>query len=181
MLAFTDLTGKRFGRWTVIKLAYHGKAYDARRRKRRIIHWRCRCDCGIELAVNGANLQRGLTRSCGCLRRDTTRRLSTKHGHATRKNYTGVYSCWAAMLSRCYDRNQRSYRNYGGRGIKVCKRWLKFENFLADMGPRPSGLTLDRINNDGNYKPSNCRWATWSEQVKNRRYLGRSLSRRPGQ
>ncbi|MFA5252819.1 MAG: hypothetical protein WC454_09595 [Phycisphaerae bacterium] len=91
------------------------------------------------------------------------------HDHAHRGSQTPTYQCWAAMLRRCRNKNTKDYPGYGGRGISVCERWLKYENFLADMGERPLGLTLDRINNDGNYEVNNCRWATHKEQAQNRR------------
>jgi hypothetical protein len=132
----------------------------------------CRCDCGVELTVVGGSLQAGLSRSCGCLRNELAAargRASTRHGHYAGDVASRTYASWRGMHKRCKDPNNASYANYGERGIVVCERWASFENFLADMGERPEGLTLDRIDNDANYEPGNCRWATPTEQSRNRR------------
>jgi hypothetical protein len=152
---FIDITGKRFDRWFVLERA-------GRRRKR----WLCRCICGAERAVHGSRLRNGTSRSCGCLRR--------RHGHSgngKKRKPSRTYKSWESMHWRCNDLQNP---NYGGRGITVCARWRKFENFLADMGKRPRGKTLDRIDPDGNYEPGNCRWATPTEQYFNRRCLVRA-------
>lgn len=150
-----DIVGQRFGRLVV--QAYVGKS-----------HWRCLCDCGNESIVYTTKLGAGQTRSCGCLIRDVTRARSLKHGHSHRDKLTREYSAWVNMRQRCINPNVRQYPNYGGRGIKVCDRWEVFENFLADMGAQPSGLTLDRIDVDGDYEPDNCRWADMTTQENNR-------------
>ena len=148
-----DLVDQVFERLTVIHR--HGKD------KHRQAIWLCVCSCGNEVKALGGNLRRGLTKSCGCLR-DENR---TKHGMWG----TPTYWIWHGMLDRCRNHNSESYHNYGARGITVCDRWIEFENFLEDMGERPEGLSIDRIENSGNYEPSNCRWATQKEQGRNRR------------
>lgn len=154
-----DRTGKRYGRLLVVSL----------KRATPPVLWLCQCDCGKRLVIRG-NYLSGRTRSCGCLRVDTGREkgeLTAKH----RDINSPEYAAWANMRDRCRNPNNHAYKNYGGRGIKVCKRWDKYENFLSDMGRRPSSKhSLDRYpDNDGDYKKSNCRWATVKEQGNNRR------------
>lgn len=128
--------------------------------------WKVRCDCGTEFIAVGCSLITGNTKSCGCYSKD----VHTTHGCATRKGTINEYAIWASMKNRCLSPTANCYHHYGGRGIKVCKRWLKFENFLKDMGKRPSAKhSVERIDNNGDYDPSNCMWATRSVQNVNKR------------
>lgn len=160
---FIDLTGHKFDRWTVESFS---------RRSGKTAMWNCRCECGTQREVSGNNLNRGYSRSCGCWHREIAHNVNYKHGHSAIRG--SIYNSWVSMRNRCNNRNDPSYKYYGGRGITYCERWEKFENFLADMEPTwQECLSLDRIDNDGNYAPENCRWATQSEQVKNQRHTPR--------
>ncbi len=158
---FIDLTGKKFSRWTVVK--YDGKRGPAH-------YWKCKCRCGNVKSVYGGNLVNGKSQSCDCLRIEATIKAKTTHGCAPKRGVTKEYSIWAGMISRCENPKVKKFDIYGGRGIKVCKRWRNsFPNFLADMGKRPKGLTIDRFpDKDGDYRPGNCRWANWFQQARNR-------------
>ena len=157
-----DLVGQTFGRLFVAARAGTNSA------GRRL--WRCHCACGRTVTTNTRALTAGETSSCGCYRSERIKALSTKHGHSPRYNHSRTYVAWRSMLSRCLNPKHPHYDLYGGRGVKVCARWRRsFTAFLADMGAKPAGLTLDRIDPYGNYTPSNCRWATWSEQRLNQR------------
>lgn len=157
-MRFKDLTNQKFGRWLVLS-----KAQKLLSEKR--IFWVCLCECGEQGCVAGGDLVSGHSRSCGCYRKDATVARNTRHG----KFGTKTHTTWLAMRRRCFDKNFEKYKTYGGRGITVCDRWLDFNNFFQDMGERPEGKTLDRINPEGNYEPGNCRWATAKEQSQNRR------------
>lgn len=155
-----SLAGKRFG-FLVAETPTHTKG-----RSRRIVAWECKCDCGNRATVGAQRLKSGNTKSCGCLAKLTQSRLS--HGFCRKSGRASEYTSWSMMKNRCSNPKANRYHNYGGRGIKVCKRWNKFENFLADMGLKPTPKhSLERINNNGDYEPSNCRWATPKEQGQN--------------
>lgn len=153
-----DLTGKTFHRWTAISHVSHGS-------------WKCVCECGTTSVVEGKNLRYGKSKSCGCYTVDVTRQRSTTHGNTANLKRTPEYESYRNMLARCFRKSSEKYPIYGGRGITVCERWRSsFQAFLEDMGKRPApGLTLDRKDTDGNYEPSNCRWATAKTQGRNKR------------
>ena len=165
---FKDLTGNTFGRLTVIKKC----GLDSNG----CFTWLCRCDCGNEIIASGANLRRGTTKSCGCYKID----MVTLH----KMTKTQFYHVWQGMRARCNNKNLKAYKHYGGRGIKVCERWKDFNNFMDDMYESYSkhineygerNTSIDRIDVNGNYEKSNCRWATWKEQNNNKRnnkYIG---------
>jgi hypothetical protein len=148
-----DLIGKTFGKLTVVKHV-PGKPNT---------YWLCQCACGLEKTIRGDHLRYGKITSCRCLQRDVVSRTSRTHGQAgyTQKKIrpAPAYSSWQSMWRRCTLPNEQAFKYYGGRGIAICERWKKFENFFTDMGPRPN-LTyhLDRIDPEGNYEPTNCRW-----------------------
>lgn len=157
---YLDLTGQRYGRLTVVRLASDRTSEGKAR-------WMCRCDCGAPTTVDARNLRSGSITSCGCFRRERMEDLTATH----RLSNTPEHRTWVGMRARCRNPNLRIFQNYGGRGITVCQRWDEsFEAFVADMGLRPSRRhSLDRIDNDGNYEPSNCRWATMTQQRRNTR------------
>lgn len=159
-----DRTGQRFGRLVVFKLSHRNARYQA--------FWRCQCDCGNEKVASGSELLAGDTQSCGCLSSETTAARNHRHGYYG----TPEYKAWSGMIQRCTNPRNSSFVYYGGRGIKVFPAWLDdFTAFLRDVGERPSPLhSIDRYpDNDGDYEPGNVRWATDSEQIGNRRFLGR--------
>lgn len=161
MGTFIDLSGRRFGRWLVLDRAPNKGG--------RRTAWNCHCDCGSDAVVIGENLVAGFTKSCGCLRAYVGHAVNLRHGHCLNRGNSPERQSWRGMKDRCNNPNHVRYARYGGRGITICERWQSsFEQFLADMGPRPPGMTLDRINPDGNYEPDNCRWATSHEQAVNR-------------
>lgn len=157
MSRLIDLVGKRFGRLVVISKANKNKWGK--------LSWLCCCDCGKKTIVIVSDLKNSKTRSCGCLHHDKI----TKHGHTIGHTPSKIYQSWNSMVQRCTNKNSNAYKNYGGRGITVCTRWLKFENFLDDMGECPEGFQIDRINNNDGYHPSNCQWVTPKMNNRNRR------------
>jgi hypothetical protein len=166
---FVDIAGQRFGRLVVTEFSgiVNGRA-----------HWVCLCDCGKTEIINGKNLRRGLTKSCGCLQSERARANVLTHN----KHDSKVYHVYYGMKSRCLNTNNAAYNRYGGRGIVICDRWLEsFENFYADMGDCPDGCSIDRIDNDAGYSPDNCRWVTVDIQNRNTRqnhmitYDGRTM------
>jgi hypothetical protein len=159
---FQDLTGQIFGRLAV--LSFIGRF---KKPKSYSYLWLCKCNCGKQTQADASHLRRGHTTSCGCY--DRERRVT--HGHAQRKKQSREYQTWRNIKNRCLNPNWPQFELYGGRGITICERWKdNFENFLTDMGKRPSGMEIDRFpDNNGNYEPGNCRWTTAKQQCRNMR------------
>ena len=158
-MKFVDLTGQAFGRLVVLQRA---KTINKRTK------WLCKCECGNEVLVESNNLKTGHTQSCGCFQREATSSANKTHG----KRHTRLYSIWNCMKNRCYRKCFHAFHHYGGRGIKVCDEWLhNFQSFYdwAMANGYKDDLSIDRINPNGNYEPTNCRWVTMAEQNKNKR------------
>jgi hypothetical protein len=152
-----EMTGKKCGRLTVLEHAGS---------KSNQVMWRCKCECGSNVVVRGNDLRAGYTTSCGCVSVEKAANLNRTHGMSQKG---GAYTSWLNMIQRCCNPNNKKYEQYGGRGIKVCDRWKSFEAFYQDLGLRPKGYSIERIDVNGNYEPSNCKWLPFFEQSKNRR------------
>lgn len=161
MAKFIDLTGQKFNRLIPIKFIGRDKYRNAL--------WLCRCDCGNEKILPGYQVKNGRVKSCGCFKKEVGKINGKLYNTTHRYCRTKTYNAWASMVQRCTNLNSQAYKNYGGRGITICKRWMKFENFLEDVGEIPEGLTLDRINNGGDYSPGNFKLSTPKEQNRNKR------------
>lgn len=152
-----DMTGKRYGRLVAIEFLH--------KTDKREYFWLFQCDCGNQKKINGNSVRKGVTKSCGCLSKETVRNRCRTHGMSK----TNIYHVWNNMMGRCFNKNDPSYKNYGARGITVSERWLVFENFLEDMGHPPDSLSIDRIDNESGYSKENCRWTDISTQNTNKR------------
>lgn len=152
-----DITGMKFNLLTAIEFVSIGNEYQ--------YFWKFKCDCGNFKIIKKSPVTRGITRSCGCIRKEEAKKATKTHGLTNSR----IYKTWDGMIQRCTNPKTPSYKWYGARGISVCKDWFVFENFYKDMGDRPIGMSLDRINNDGNYEPLNCKWSTSKEQALNKR------------
>ena len=163
-----DLAGMKFGRLSVIRYV---PSTDTRHN-----YFLCSCECGKEKVCRADHLESGRSRSCGCLKSEKAAEAGRgfgervkKHGHKSDFVTTPTYCTWQSMKARCFDKNHKYFKNYGARGITVCETWMEFPAFLSDMGERPSGKTLERLDNNGNYEPGNCTWATPKQQSRNKR------------
>jgi len=161
MSKLNNLVGNKYGRLTIISCHY-----EVSKNSHKNIHMSvCVCECGKTITTRTTRLISGITKSCRCLSTELTVARNKTHGDAD----SVEYGIWCGIKNRCTNKNVKSYKDYGERGITICDRWLVYENFLADMGRRPKGCSIDRINNEGNYEPDNCKWSTRSEQQNNKR------------
>ena len=160
-MKFQNIEGQTFNYLTAIGLTGEKQG--------KLLLWKFSCKCGKTVITVAWTVKFGHTKSCGCLRDAVLVKRFTKHGHAREGKATPTYKSWYAMTQRCRNPKNKCYKNYGGAGVIVCKRWSSFVHFLADMGERPEGTTLGRFGDKGNYTPSNCAWQTHAEQVQTRR------------
>lgn len=160
-----DIKGSKYYRLLVMRFVGHKPIGGVNK-----LAWECLCECGNKIICIGDAIKSGNTKSCGCLKSETTINRCTKHGLTRRGKKAPEHNIWNHMKRRCLNPTNKAYKDYGGRGIKICEKWLNFENFYRDMGPRPSSKhSIERVNNDGNYEPDNCLWILKSDQNKNQR------------